>query len=188
MDKKLVSLTDRQIAYVSRQAKRLQVSFAEVVRRILDAHISDPRAKLVIIIGLVLFGAQAEAQEVNPGRTLRNATFVFAGAASADWLSTRAMLKRGGTEDNPMLHWAQSKPDAMIAVGASADAIGVWALNKTLGKRRPKLAAALLYAASAGRVYLTVRNMRAQPNARQPWGYPLPDPIRSTRGQGARRF
>ena len=145
------------------------------------------KARNVLIITVLLtFAAQAEAQEMKQDRTLRNATFVFAGAATADWLSTRAMLKRGGTEDNPMLHWAQSKPDAMIVMGASADTLGVWALNKTLGKRRPKLAAVLLYAASAGRVYLTVRNMRAQPNARQPWGYP--DPIRSTRGQGARRF
>lgn len=39
MIKQMISFTEPQMAYLKREAKRLGISIAELVRRIIDAHI-----------------------------------------------------------------------------------------------------------------------------------------------------
>lgn len=41
--KQMISFTDPQRAFLIREAKRLGISIAELVRRIIDAHIESPR-------------------------------------------------------------------------------------------------------------------------------------------------
>ena len=38
MTKQMISFTDPQMAYLKKEAKRLGISVAELVRRIIDAH------------------------------------------------------------------------------------------------------------------------------------------------------
>jgi hypothetical protein len=125
---------------------------------------------LLPALALLLTAAPASAQ------SLRLATETFTIAATADWMSTRSFVKRGGTEDNPMLRWAQSRPDAMVAIGATADAVTVYALHKKFGRCKPdstgyrpqncarKRALAIgLFAASAFRGWLAYGNMTRRP-------------------------
>lgn len=39
MTKQMISFTERQKSFLKREAKRLDISMAELVRRIIDAHI-----------------------------------------------------------------------------------------------------------------------------------------------------
>lgn len=43
MTKQMISFTDPQRAYLKREAKRLGISIAELVRRIIDRHIEATR-------------------------------------------------------------------------------------------------------------------------------------------------
>jgi hypothetical protein len=43
MIKQMISFTDPQRHFLKREAKRLGISIAELVRRIIDAHIEAPR-------------------------------------------------------------------------------------------------------------------------------------------------
>ena len=43
MTKQMISFTDPQISYLRKEAKRLGISVAELVRRIIDRHIEAKR-------------------------------------------------------------------------------------------------------------------------------------------------
>ncbi len=45
MTKQMISFTDPQREFLKREAKRLGISMAELVRRIIDNHIYGPRFK-----------------------------------------------------------------------------------------------------------------------------------------------
>lgn len=45
MEKKLISLTDPEVVYLTDRAKRLGVSLAEVIRRIIDERIEEESRK-----------------------------------------------------------------------------------------------------------------------------------------------
>lgn len=111
---------------------------------------------------IVLLPATTFAQEAaRPKESLKVPTAVFAVAAAADWASTYRLLQRPeAREVNPMFGWLDNKPGPMVALGAATDAVGVAAWNKFVGKRWPKVAKVGLYAASAFRAYLAVRNHR----------------------------
>jgi len=84
-------------------------------------------------------------------------TSAFAIAAAADWATTAHFLMwHGGHEDNPVINWAPNAPTT-IALGAAIDVAGVvtW---KRLMRGHPRWAAAGLYAAAAGRIFLAARN------------------------------
>jgi len=45
MEKKLISLTDPEVSWLTKRAKRLGVSLAEVIRRIIDERIEEESRK-----------------------------------------------------------------------------------------------------------------------------------------------
>jgi hypothetical protein len=110
----------------------------------------------------LLTGADAhhDLAETRDRTSLRGPTVVFALAATADWLSTRRMLAAGGYERNPGLAALDHKPALLIAAGATADVLGVWAWNRFVGRKHPKIAKAGLYLAAGFRLFLTVHNLR----------------------------
>lgn len=100
-------------------------------------------------------------------QSLKLPTAVFASAAGADWASTYITNTRYGMiEQNPMINRLQDRPTLMVAAGAALDMAGVAAWNHWIGKHHSRVAALGLYAAAAGRLYLTQRNMRT--GLRQP--------------------
>lgn len=114
-----------------------------------------------------------EAQAPTKGPSLKLPTIVFAGAATADWVTTyRNMDYNCPTcgESNPLLNWVGQKPKTTIAMGAAMDVAGVWAWNKYVGKKHKKIAAAGLYVMAAFRVFLAVRNARHLNKEIDHWG------------------
>ena len=85
-------------------------------------------------------------------------TVAFASAATADWMTTHENLKYF-REANPVLRWLDHKPKTMIAVGAGLDAASYYGW-RALTRKRPKLRAAGLYAATAVRTFIALRNVR----------------------------
>jgi len=98
---------------------------------------------------------------VKESSALRRATVVYAIAGSLDVASTAAFLLRsGGHEGNPLLAPLQKKPVLMLATGVATSAASVWAWNRFVGRKHPKLAAVGLYAASAAHVFLATNNYK----------------------------
>lgn len=85
-------------------------------------------------------------------------TVAFASSAAADWITTHENMKYF-REANPMLRWLDHKPKAMIAVGSGLDVASYYGW-RALTRNRPKLRAAGLYAATAVRTFIAVRNVR----------------------------
>jgi hypothetical protein len=111
--------------------------------------------KLITIAALlVLVARPAQAQRLTIAST------VFVTAASADWISTVAALHAGGVERNPSLAWAGS-PTRIVLVGASQDALGLWAATKWFGPHHPRLLAVALYASSAYRFAIVHHNTQS---------------------------
>jgi len=118
--------------------------------------------KLVISAILVLFlTTDSTAQD------LKVPTVVFASAAIADWTSTYRNLATGGVEYNPMLRFTHSKPVPTVLAAAAYDVAGVWAWNRFVGKKHPKIARAGLYTMAAFRIGLAVRNTQRLNKARR---------------------
>ena len=85
-------------------------------------------------------------------------TVAFASAATADWMTTHENLKYF-REANPVLRWLDHKPKMMIAVGSGLDVASYYGW-RALTRKRPKLRAAGLYAATAVRTFIAIRNVR----------------------------
>jgi hypothetical protein len=85
-------------------------------------------------------------------------TIAFASSATADWVTTHENMKYF-REANPMLRWLDHKPKAMIAMGTGLDVASYYGW-RALTRNRPKLRAAGLYAATAVRTFIAVRNVR----------------------------
>lgn len=113
--------------------------------------------------------AMVRGQEVENKTPIadRIATSVFAASATADWITTYHVMQLGGREQNPMISPLQKTPVAMIAVGAGIDIAGYYILRSSVGKRHPKLFRTGLYAASAFRFSLAIKNTRVAKKQRE---------------------
>ena len=93
--------------------------------------------------------------------TLRVPTIAASAAAAGDWASTYHALKNYKIrETNPLLRPFVDSPAQLVTAGALMDAGAVTAWNLTVGKKKPRLAAAGLWAMTAFRAYLVIHNVR----------------------------
>jgi hypothetical protein len=89
------------------------------------------------------------------------ATIAASAAAAADWASTYHAVKHYKIrETNPLLRPFAHSPGQLVAAGALIDAAALTTWNMTVGRKKPKLAAAGLWAMTAFRAYLVVHNVR----------------------------
>jgi hypothetical protein len=96
------------------------------------------------------------------GRAGRLAPTVFLAAAAFDWTSTSVNLATGpdAREGNPELAWLNGRhPDAIIALGATQDVVGLWLWSHFVGRQHPRAATVGLYLAAGFRVALAARNV-----------------------------
>ncbi len=126
-----------------------------------------------ILCSVLLNTAPAPETHRTPApASLRRATMVYAIAGSLDVASTAAFVLRGGHEGNPLLAPLQKEPAAMLAVGVATSVTSVWAWNRLVGRKHPKIAKVGLYAASAAHVFLAANNYRkhlGRANAKEVW-------------------
>ena len=109
------------------------------------------------LLAVCLVPATASAQS----GTLHVPTIAASAAAAADWASTYHALKNYKIrETNPLLRPFADSPAQLVTAGALIDAGAVTAWNLTVGKKKPRLAAAGLWAMTAFRAYLVVHNVR----------------------------
>jgi hypothetical protein len=111
-----------------------------------------------LAIPQVVFEPVTEPTQRKPkSASLKLPTMVFAFAAGADAVTTYRNLSAGGNELNYFLKDIDHT-GATIAVSVAADVVGVWAWNRYVGRKHPKLAKVGLYAASALRFFVAARN------------------------------
>jgi hypothetical protein len=95
------------------------------------------------------------------GNAFRAPTIAASVAAAADWASTYYAVKHFEVRElNPLLSPMQSRPGAMISMGAMMDAGLMSAWNVGVGRRNPRLAVAGLWGMTAFRAYLAIHNVR----------------------------
>ena len=110
-----------------------------------------------LVVGLLLGSAPASAQE----RMLAIPTIVASSAAAADWATTYYALDNFKVrERNPLLRPFAASPAQLVTVGAAIDAGALTVWNVTVGRRKPRLAAAGLWALTGFRTYLAIQNLR----------------------------
>jgi hypothetical protein len=116
---------------------------------------------LPLVLMMLLIPAPALAQD-KPDPDLRLPTAAFLTAAGADWFATHRFLNRleGAGERNPIVGWAAREPSAMVAMGGACDILSVWAWNKYVGQRKPRLAKVGLYVAAAARMSVAIHSER----------------------------
>jgi hypothetical protein len=115
------------------------------------------RSCLVVALLVYLAPATVSAE----GNGLRVPTIAASAAAAADWASTYHAIKNYKIhETNPLLRPFEHSPGQLVIVGALMDAGALTAWNMTVGKKKPRLAAAGLWAMTAFRAYLVVHNVR----------------------------
>lgn len=115
-------------------------------------------ARALVLGGLIVM-TLAPASTAS-AQSLKMPTLVFAGAASADWVTTYQAQQRGTQENNPLLSWLNTRPGPLVATGAALDVAGLWAWNRYVGRAHPKIAMAGLYAAAGFRLWLATNNNR----------------------------
>jgi hypothetical protein len=125
---------------------------------------------VLVVLGLLVV-RNASAQALSPASAPSvdqivpasdwTAQAVFLSAAAADWASTYIVLSTGpaATEANPELAWLNGHPRAIVALGAGTDVVGVWLLQRFVGRHHPRVTSGALYLAAGFRVALTVRNL-----------------------------
>lgn len=116
---------------------------------------------------LVLLPVTASAQDVS-APSLKWPTIVYSSAVAFDYSTTYRGLQLGATERNPILRPLQNRPVALVATGAALDAAGVWAWNRYVGRKHPKLAVLGLYAMSAARIWMASHNWQTIHAQRRP--------------------
>ena len=116
----------------------------------------DRRLSAALFV-VCLLPATASAQS----GSLRLPTIAASAAAGADWTSTYHALKNYRIrETNPLLRPFADSPGQLVAAGALMDVGAIAAWNLTVGKKKPRLAAAGLWAMTGFRAYLVVHNLR----------------------------
>jgi len=91
--------------------------------------------------------------------SLKVPTVVFMTAAAADWATTYR-VGSAGVESNPLLHWTEPNQELLITVAVATDLAGLYAWNRLVGRKHPKIAAVGLYAMSGMRFWLAYRNYK----------------------------
>jgi hypothetical protein len=112
------------------------------------------------VLAMIALHGEARAQSLDVP------TVVFASGATTDWVTTyrnRNYFREG----NPMIAWLDHRPAAMIGLGVGIDAAGVYGWQR-LTRNRKRLRAFGLYAATAARVAVAIRNDRMRRHARDP--------------------
>lgn len=118
----------------------------------MQRHVRLSAALLVVCLAPATAAAQT---------SLKVPTIAASAAAAADWVSTYHAIKNYKIhETNPLLRPFDESPGQLVTVGALMDAGAVTAWNLTVGKKKPRLAAAGLWAMTAFRAYLVVHNVR----------------------------
>jgi hypothetical protein len=98
-------------------------------------------------------------------RDLRLPTIAASAAAAVDWATTYHALKYYKVhETNPLLRRFDTSPGKLVSLGGVMDAGLVSGWNLTVGRKRPGLAIAGLWAMTAFRAYLAIHNLH---NTRQ---------------------
>ena len=116
-------------------------------------HLRLSAAVLVVCLGPATASAQTNGLKVP--------TIAASAAAAADWASTYHAIKHYKIhETNPLLRPFDHSPGQLVTVGALMDAGALTAWNLTVGKKKPRLAAAGLWTMTAFRAYLAVHNIR----------------------------
>ena len=111
---------------------------------------------VVLLLCVCLAPSLASAQSVS----LKGPTIAASVAAAADWTTTYHALKYYKVrEANPLLQSLSGSPGRLVSLGAALDAGGLTAWNLSIGRSRPRVAAAGLWAMAAFRSYLAVHNM-----------------------------
>lgn len=109
------------------------------------------------LFAVILLPATASAET----GSLRLPTIAASAAAAADWASTYHAVKHYKIrETNPLLGPFAHSPEQLVVAGALIDAAALTTWNLTVGKKKPRLAAAGLWAMTAFRGYLVVHNLR----------------------------
>jgi hypothetical protein len=109
----------------------------------------------LLVVGFLPVNAYAQSGG------LRLPTIAASAAAAADWASTyHALTNYKIRETNPLLRPFAHSPGQLVTAGALMDVGAVTAWNLTVGKKKPRLAAAGLWAMTAFRAYLVVHNVR----------------------------
>jgi hypothetical protein len=114
----------------------------------------------MLFLALLALPQTPSAESAHP---LRVPTVVFSAAAAADWVSTYRLQQRGGHEQNRMYSWADGRPEVIVTIGAASDVLGVWAWNRYVGRRHPRIARIGLYGASTFRIWLALHNSQLAP-------------------------
>ena len=113
-----------------------------------------------VCVVLALWAASAFAQD-QPRPSLKIPTIVYASVAGADITTSLLCRPPGCHESNPLIAWMEPQGQATMHITAAAmDAAGVWAWNRYVGRRHPKLAKVGLYVVAAVRVGVAVRNVK----------------------------
>ena len=116
-------------------------------------HVRLSAALLVVCLAPATASAQTSGLKVP--------TIAASAAAAADWASTyHALQNYKIRETNPLLRPFEHSPGQLVMVGALMDVGAVTAWNLTVGRKKPRLAAAGLWAMTAFRAYLVVHNVR----------------------------
>lgn len=123
------------------------------------------RACVLAFLMVMVVSTQVAAQETRPAMTGLDkfATGAFLAGAAADWTShaTCVTLSPHCHEMNPALNWAGTRNVPVhIAIGATADVLSAYAVNRWIRPRHPKLARLGFALAAAGRFYLASSNVR----------------------------
>ena len=109
------------------------------------------------VLMVILTAASASAQD----KMLSVPTIAASAAAGADWATTYYAIDNFHIhERNPLLRPFARSPAKLVTVGAAIDAGAVTAWNLTVGRKRPRLAAAGLWALTGFRTYLAIQNLR----------------------------
>lgn len=107
---------------------------------------------VIVVLAVIAFEGEGRAQ------ALDMPTVAFVSGAATDWVTTYRNRKYF-REGNPMIAWLDHQPAAMIGLGVAIDAAGVYGWHR-LTRNRKRLRAVGLYAATAARVAVAVRNER----------------------------
>lgn len=113
-------------------------------------------SKALFLVAALFVARPAAAQ------SLKIPTLVFAGAASADWVTTYRFLTATPKhlEGNPLLGFTHSKPAATLAAGIAIDAGTLYLVHRVVGPKHPKIAAFGLYAVAGFRAAIAYSNTR----------------------------
>jgi hypothetical protein len=96
-----------------------------------------------LFVAAILFTTPVAAQqEAAQSHRLKWPTVVYLSAATADWSSHHYCMAQSQwcVEGNPMYSWAGERSPWTTVVGGSVNGFTVWAVNKWVAPRHPRLA------------------------------------------------